>query len=198
MTIPTAIVFDLDQTLFDRQQACDRWIASLDVSPSDRLRLRELDHNGHGSRPEFFAAAEVATGQAIDQKQFVLSLIRYVSLDPKLKLALQTLRQSYVLAILTNGGVASQKAKLRALSLDELFDSDRIFISDQIGFAKPDRRAFIFVSEALGLTAKECLYFGDQFGTDIVAARSAGWMASQVSGPAGLHRQLNGIIEVSA
>lgn len=197
MTQGTAIVFDLDQTLFDRQLAWDRWIASIDISQRDRMELRALDGNGSGNRDVFFAAFESMTGKSIDQIWFATSLSQFIEPDPALLLLLKRLQEHYMLAILTNGGEISQHVKLQALTVDQVISRDRIFISSQIGFAKPDRRAFDFVADALGLRAEKCVYFGDQMESDVLAARAAGWRAGQVSGPEDLRRRLNQFVETS-
>lgn len=149
-----AIFFDLDQTLFDRQVAWDRWIASIDISERDRMELRALDCNGLGNRDAFFAALESMTERSIDQVRFAVSLSQFVEPDPALILMLKGLHEHYKLAILTNGGEKTQYIKLQALTVDQIISSDRIFVSSQMGFAKPDRGAFDFVADALGLRAE--------------------------------------------
>ena len=195
MTPVMAIVFDLDQTLFDRQLAWDRWIASIDISQRDRMELRVLDCNGLGNRDVFFATFESMTGRPIDQIRFAVSLSQFIEPDPALILMLKRLQEHYKLAILTNGGDMTQNFKLQELTVDQVISSDRIFVSSQIGFAKPDRRAFDFVADALGLRAEECFYFGDQLESDVMAARAAGWRAGHVSGPEDLRHRLDPFVE---
>ncbi|QDV44499.1 Pyrimidine 5'-nucleotidase YjjG [Stieleria neptunia] len=176
----------------------DCWIANLDMSDRDRTQLSDLDQNGLGDRDDFFAAFESMTGADIDQNRFAVSLARCIRNELGLMTALKQLKLNHRLAILTNGGVDTQTIKLQALTLDQIIESDRIFISAQIGVAKPDRAAFEFVANALGLPATECLYFGDQLETDVMAARAAGWRACQVSGPDDLQRQLTPWLEGAA
>ena len=197
MTPVMAIVFDLDQTLFDRQLAWDRWIASIDISQRDRMELRALDYNGLGNRDVFFAAFESMTGGSIDQGRFAVSLSQFIEPDPALILMLKRLQEHYKLAILTNGGEMTQHIKLQASTVDQVISIDHIFVSSQIGVAKPDRRAFDFVADALGLRAEECFYFGDQMESDVMAARAAGWWACHVSGPVDLRHRLNQFIETA-
>ncbi len=180
MKTVTAIVFDLDQTLFDRQRALDDWISSLTLDKADQLRLRMLDQNGYGNRDSFFTAFKSITGCNLDQHSFVRAFVRYIQPDYSLNLCLKRLGARYSIAILTNGGVSTQQAKIQSLLLDEVFPRSRIFISEEIGFAKPDYRAFEFVANAFGVPARECLYLGDSVETDVEPARSAGWMAQEV------------------
>ncbi|TWU17854.1 putative HAD-hydrolase YfnB [Allorhodopirellula heiligendammensis] len=187
------MVFDLDQTLFDRQLAFDRWTDSLNVSHRDRTRLRTLDQNGSGDRLELFAEYGSMKGETIDQRGFVRALVQFIELHRGLVASLQRLRERFHLAVLTNGGTETQHAKLRFLALDQVFSADRIFVSQQIGFSKPDRRAFDRVAAALDTPAHQCLYFGDRVDTDITAARKAGWMACHVRCPADLIVQVNSL-----
>ncbi len=180
MKTVSSIVFDLDQTLFDRQQALDDWISSLTLGNADKLRLRMLDQNGYGNRESFFTAFRSITGRDLDQQSFVRALVRYILPDYSLNVCLKRLGERYTIAILTNGGVFTQQAKIQSLLLDEVFPHNRIFISEEIGFAKPDRRAFDFVANALGVPAGECLYLGDSEEVDVESARSARWMAHLV------------------
>ena len=50
-----------------------------------------------------------------------------------------------------------------------------MFISDVIGAAKPDPRAFYAVEESMGLEPKDTWFIGDTFEVDVVGAKNAGW-----------------------
>ena len=52
-----------------------------------------------------------------------------------------------------------------------------MFISAEIGAAKPDIRVFRKVQEALGLDAGHIYYIGDSFANDVAGAKRAGWKA---------------------
>lgn len=190
MSDASALVFDLDQTLFDRQAAFDDWMASLDVTWLERKRLRELDGNGDGERELFFDAVASIIGEPISQQTFVAALLRFAKPDQALICMLKRLQANNVLAILTNGGALSQQTKIESLGFDEVFTPHRIFVSSVIGFEKPDPRAFHHVAEAIGVGNEACLYFGDRIETDVLAARRAGWLACHVGGPDDLKQRL--------
>lgn len=89
---------------------------------------------------------------------------------------LQELRtRGYRLGLLTNGSEGQQRDKLALTGLDGAFDA--VCVSEQIGFQKPDRRAFLAVARALGVEAAECLFVGDDVERDVEGARSAGMRA---------------------
>lgn len=186
----SALIFDLDQTLFDRQQAFDDWMESLDITPSERSRLRGLDANGEGDRRIFLDAATSITRHRIDQHEFVESLLHFAQPDVTLIGLLKPLRVSFDLAILTNGGAASQQSKIHSLGLLEVFSKNRIYISAEIGFEKPDPHAFHHVAESLGVANEACCYFGDRIETDVMAARRARWRAIHIGSPDQLKQHL--------
>ena len=85
---------------------------------------------------------------------------------------LRELRARGRVFLITNGTPAAQYGRLDSLGIRGQFDG--IFISDEIGFAKPDPRFFAHVLTAAGLTAGECLVIGDSLTSDIAGANGAG------------------------
>lgn len=74
--------------------------------------------------------------------------------------------------LITNGTPAAQYGRLRSLGLEHFFDG--IFISDEIGFSKPDARFFAYVLDKAGLQSGECAVIGDSLTSDIRGANNAG------------------------
>ncbi|MGM9958598.1 MAG: YjjG family noncanonical pyrimidine nucleotidase [Erysipelotrichaceae bacterium] len=75
----------------------------------------------------------------------------------------------------TNGTKVAQKGKLRGSGLDKLLDE--IFISEDIGFEKPDKRFFEPVIDKLGeygISKDECIIVGDSESSDIQGGINAG------------------------
>lgn len=56
-----------------------------------------------------------------------------------------------------------------------------VFISSEIGFEKPDPRAFCAVERALNLPPAAILHVGDAYAHDYQPARTAGWQALLVT-----------------
>jgi putative hydrolase of the HAD superfamily len=52
---------------------------------------------------------------------------------------------------------------------------ERLFISSEIGYPKPDLRFFTEAQTQLGLPPQEILLVGDDWTNDILGARAAGW-----------------------
>ena len=75
----------------------------------------------------------------------------------------------------TNGTKVAQNGKLKGSGLDELLDE--IFISEDIGFEKPDKRFFGPVISKLneyGIDKDECVIVGDSESSDIQGGINAG------------------------
>ena len=50
-----------------------------------------------------------------------------------------------------------------------------MFISDVIGYQKPDVRAFQTIQKIMNLNPEETWFVGDTFEVDVVGAKNAGW-----------------------
>lgn len=89
--------------------------------------------------------------------------------------------------LVTNGTPAAQYGRLDALGIRGRFDG--IFVSDEIGYAKPDRRFYEYVFSRTGLCAEDCLVIGDSLSSDIRGANNAGiesiWYAPNGGKPEG-------------
>jgi putative hydrolase of the HAD superfamily len=90
------------------------------------------------------------------------------------------LADGYRLALLTNGPPDIQQHKIDGTGLRDCFES--VFISGELGVAKPDPAVFELVLERLDATAASTVMIGDTWERDVLGARSAGWSAIWVSG----------------
>ena len=84
--------------------------------------------------------------------------------------------------LITNGTPQAQYGRLDALGIRGLFNG--IFVSDEIGFAKPDPRFFSYVLTEVGAAAQDCVVIGDSLTSDIAGANGAG-IASVWYAPSG-------------
>ncbi len=79
------------------------------------------------------------------------------------------------MAVLTNGNSEGQRKKTRALGLNRWIEEDRIFVTGEIGYHKPDIRAFRAVEERTGFGPRDTWYVGDSYESDVEGASRAGW-----------------------
>ena len=86
---------------------------------------------------------------------------------------LQSLRGRVIQCAVTNGTKFVQERKLKNSGLDRLFDA--VFISEDVGFEKPDRRYFDAVFAAIGDYAPgEVMIVGDSLTSDMPGGVNAG------------------------
>jgi putative hydrolase of the HAD superfamily len=175
----SAVAFDLDDTLFDREAAVRallrEWLG--DVSPVEIQEILRRDGRGHAPREPFFAWL-AATWPELGEnpwQRFREELPRHVMPDPAARPLLERITAAgFDTALLTNGGVVFQTAKLQATGLTGFFPPERTLISEAIDAEKPDPKAFAALTAALDLPPERILFIGDHAETDIAGAKNAG------------------------
>ena len=102
---------------------------------------------------------------------------------------LETLRAEYRLGVGTNMTADYQYRKLQKLGLLDL--TDFLVSSEEVGAEKPERKLFEVCAEKAGCPAEACLFVGDSLSHDVRGAQGAGmravWLSRQ-PGPAGIAR----------
>ncbi len=97
----------------------------------------------------------------------------YIEFIDKAKEVLLSQKGNFTLAAVTNGTRIAQEKKLHLSGLDKVFDA--IFISENVGFEKPNKEFFDYVLTSLGVTDKsEVLIIGDSLTSDIKGGVNAG------------------------
>ena len=82
--------------------------------------------------------------------------------------------KGYKMAAGTNGSLAVQTGRLTVSGIAGFFDCG-IYVSEKIGFKKPDPQFFEFILRAIGIENKsEILVIGDSLSSDIAGAVAAG------------------------
>lgn len=90
---------------------------------------------------------------------------RYLALTPEIVALLQSLRQNYLLAIITNGPSHAQWEKVQRLNLNAFFDC--ILVSSDLPWEKPNPHIFMAACNYLGVEPRNCVMIGDKLETDI-------------------------------
>jgi HAD superfamily hydrolase (TIGR01549 family) len=162
----TLALLDLDGTLLDHRPAFRRWAVEYAGPDADQLVARLQAH----TRPveSFFESI----GASFDA---------YVSRLPELLecaaddvAALHRLRSAgWRIAIVTNGSVAGQLAKIRGTGLDRLVDG--WCVSDEIGVRKPELEIFQVAAQRVGADLSQGGWMvGNSLPEDIEGGRRAG------------------------
>lgn len=181
------ILFDLDETLCSRDDAFWRWIdvevrAAADPGRLNLRKVADLDRHGRGDKHALleYLDSSLEWRQPHEERleRFRSGVCATVQLAPGLRESLTRIAGQWKLGIVSNGTSATQRAKLRALALDALFDP--VIISEEVGFRKPEVRIFELAIANWGIPAGSVLFVGDDPISDIAGARSAGMRALQV------------------
>ncbi|MFS0872380.1 HAD family hydrolase [Paenibacillus xylanilyticus] len=198
-----AIFFDVDDTLYDHLQPLrgalqevlglpddfpyaeayhrfryySDWLSDQeDLSPVpepeavERMRRRRFEL----TMKEFGIA--LLEGQAEElQAQYLSRQFQIQPFEGAYDLMRKLMADGHTVGLITNGEGGHQRRKLEALDVFGLFPEERIFISGNIGYAKPDSRLFEHVSKQTGTDARSSFYIGDSWCNDVVGAVDAGW-----------------------
>jgi putative hydrolase of the HAD superfamily len=179
--MPLAI-FDLDNTLIDREAAYRRWAeafaAGRGLGPDEVAWLIETDGDGFAPRPALAAAIRDRYG--LDEPvERVLERIRAavvagIDPDPTAAAVLERLRDNgWRVAIATNGNTDQHWAKIRRVGLDRLVDA--VAVSQEVGANKPDRRVFEAAAQRCGARLADGGWMvGDCATRDIGGAQAVG------------------------
>jgi putative hydrolase of the HAD superfamily len=143
------VLFDLDNTLFDRATAYRRWatefVAGTGLASDDVEWFVDADQDGFASRSDVWAEAQRRFGLTGDIEELVASYrasyLDCCSPDNQVHGSLRTLRASgWRIGIVTNGAMPQQKDKATRLGLLPLVDG--FCASAELAIAKPDPRIF--------------------------------------------------------
>lgn len=190
-----AIIFDLDNTLLDRditfrgfsEKLVDYYFSHHDAHVKETLieQIRIADQDGYRNKLEMFT--EFAEVLPWSEKPDVTELYEfykkeYVQSAVLMEMALDLLvhcKGSYKLGLITNGFNEIQYGKIHRLELAPYFDT--IIVSEEVNIKKPDPRIFQFALDQLRVNAEEAIYIGDHPINDIQGAGRSGmdtiWMS---------------------
>ncbi len=200
MALPAAVLFDLDDTLYDHlhsarsglRELADRNVVmrsvplrELEQRYSDALEdihvrllrgeISQKDARVHRMQRIFRSFhLEISEVDALNEyaqfRQDYDDACRVVSGSHELLERLQS--HGIRLAVITNNLVSEQIPKLKQLNLTDYFDV--VSISEEVGVAKPDPEIFRITLERLALTVDSVVMVGDSLMSDIGGALSLG------------------------
>lgn len=193
-----AMVLDLDDTIYLEREyvqsgfrAVAEYIEEAGVGTADTHFDSLWRHFLAGGRGDAFDRLveqfEIAGGARVET---LVSLYR--EHVPSIALAepgpfSELLDAPIALALISDGWLDTQKAKLRALDLDDSFSV--VVFTDQWGrdYWKPHHRAFEKVERELGLKGKELAYVADNPAKDFIAPNQRNWLTVRLRRPGQLH-----------
>lgn len=187
-----AIIFDLDNTLIDRQKAFKEMLErKFHILFDDEELIQKMindilkwDNNGTVERINVFKKwAEVyhitkITPEQLD-KEWSNESGSVAFLFDDVRDTLKELKKKYKIAVLTNGNASSQRRKLNTINIYDLLDYS--LVSSEYGVRKPDKKIFEYTAKQLDLKTEECSYVGDNYKIDILGSRNAGMLPVFIS-----------------
>jgi putative hydrolase of the HAD superfamily len=184
-----AIIFDLDNTLMDRdmtfrkfsEQFVSEHLGHLDQQTQDKIvaDLKVRDADGYRNKQEFFAEMVAVLPwvnpiTAIEIEAYYN--IHYMTHACRMEFVEEALAhcqtRGYLMAIMTNGQHHIQYGKMDILQLRELFHT--IVISEDAGMKKPDPRIYQMALDKLQVSAENTIFIGDHPVNDIWGANQVG------------------------
>lgn len=96
------------------------------------------------------------------------------ALVPGAKELLEYLTERFKVNIVSNGFKGVQFKKLQSGGIDRYID--KLILSDDAGFTKPNRGIFDFALQLCNAKAETSVMIGDNYDADINGAHNAGWM----------------------
>ena len=197
MAPPTVVGFDLDGTLFDHEQAARRAIASFvtdrgwPLAPDIEDRWIRLEYVHFGAYAQgrigfheqrrlrmgalLSALAVDAPGHEIDDlfaEYFVHYREHWVAYPDTVPALDRLSDMGLVLAVLTNGQQGLQTEKLERMGVLDRFDV--VLAASELPAFKPQAAAFDALCRAVGASAPEVAFVGDDLAADVGGAAAAG------------------------
>ena len=168
------LLFDLDNTLVDRDAAMGRFAAQWCVTDEVRAELLASDAGGQGCRESFAALLNVHVPR--EARWTPGSIAKEIALqvmpNEAIIAMLGRLRTRYRLGLVTNGGSCSQREKLRRARISEFFSV--VCISGECGAAKPAPQMFERALRELDCAPGDAIVVGDSLRCDIEGAAALG------------------------
>jgi putative hydrolase of the HAD superfamily len=194
------ILFDVDDTLFDRElaqrriagQMADRFADLFAGTGHDQV-VRAFMESDRIATQRFEASGAVDAARAGRMEVFLdlLGLKKdraaelaamYITSYPRIDASIAGARSvvaalsaRFRLGVISNGISDVQYQKLETLGIRCRFEC--ILLSEELGIRKPDPRIFRQAAEILSVEPRECLYVGDSYESDVLGAQGAGMRA---------------------
>jgi putative hydrolase of the HAD superfamily len=202
MGMTRAVLFDLDDTLFDHRQCARAALLGVraahasferheaaDMEASHARILEELHLDVMSGRRDLdsarierfrrlYAWAGVDADADLAQRAAATYRQRYIEARaavPGAAALLEAVRRHARVVVVSNNLLDEQQEKLRDCGLAEHVDA--LVVSEEAGVSKPDPRIFHIALERAGVSAREAVMVGDSWENDIEGARAVGMRA---------------------
>ena len=190
-----AVIFDLDDTLYSKNEVFFKTFCRFATPNIDAKTLYHFYQVRSNEAFEQFTAGNMTLKESHNDRVLKTFKDVGINLSPEqiqdfhkayqdtlnaitlcndwIEVFQQCNKESYQIAILTNGPTDHQKNKLYQLNLSKWIPEDFWFISESIQAKKPSIKAFHHVESKI--SADEYFMIGDDIQTDIKGAIQANW-----------------------
>ncbi|MDA1874201.1 HAD-IA family hydrolase [Bacillus cereus group sp. BY112LC] len=184
-----AMLFDLDDTLLDRDKAVEalflivleKCYENVDGAAKSNMlqKFKEYDKREYGISNKT-TVLESLFDEFTPRYRLPRNYIqdfwnnnfpRCFSIDQNTIHFLNQIKKHFKVGIITNGSTQRQKTKIFNTNLNRYFET--IIISEEVGFSKPDKRIFELALNELNLQPENTLFVGDDLEKDIAGPQNA-------------------------
>ncbi|OZM58767.1 2-haloalkanoic acid dehalogenase [Lottiidibacillus patelloidae] len=184
------MLFDLDDTLLDRDKAVEKMFSIIlekfydDVDQSEKnnmlVQFKEYDKKSYGDNNKIIVfeslfhefPPQYRLPQQHLQDFWNDHFPQCFSISPNTIKIINTIKMHVKVAIITNGSTQRQKAKILKTNLNRYFDE--IIISEEVGISKPDKQIFELALRKIHVNPEAALFVGDDLEKDIAGCQNAG------------------------
>lgn len=190
-----AIIFDMDDTLYSEKEYIKSGYREISKLFSDSAyaerKLWTLFSEGKRAIDEFLKQENLYSQELKEAclREYRLQMPN-IGLYDGVKELLEKLHSIYKLGLITDGRPEGQRAKIKALKLENYFDE--IIVTDELGgpdFRKPNPKAFQIMKKKLGEEYSQMCYVGDNIQKDFIAPEILGMRSVWFRNPDGLYRK---------
>ncbi len=176
-----AVIFDLDDTLYgEKEYVRSGYCAVARLLPQvedAEQKLWDAFENKKSAIDEVLISEGIFTEEL---KKKCLETYRFHQPDIHLyrgvmEMLVALRKQRFLLGIITDGRTEGQRAKIKALGLEQYID--HIIITDELGgieYRKPNEKAFVLMKEYFRMEYSAMCYVGDNIRKDFIAPDKLG------------------------
>jgi putative hydrolase of the HAD superfamily len=195
------VIFDLDDTLYDEIDYCKGGFAAVadflhnanSSVPKQSFFDEFWNQFKNNNRTRTFNSALESLNLPCDE-DLIKQLVRIyrdhrpaITLPADSKTVLEQLKNSYTLALLTDGFLPAQKLKVEALDIAPFFSS--IIYTEELGRDcwKPSPAGFEKILDELHIIASQAVYIADNAAKDFIAPNRLSMTTIQITRPNRIH-----------
>ncbi|MCC9022356.1 HAD family hydrolase [Bacillus nakamurai] len=185
-----SILFDLDNTLLNRQKTFENYLDTFISkyifynSPIEKKEIKNkiivMDNKGDKDKKELFAELQhrlkwrlIPSVDYLVEEYKTIFAKNSIVMDGTFEVLTFCRNKNFKLGIITNGESFYQKIKLNNTNLNCFFDF--ILISEEFGKAKPHCSIFKFAIDKMAINPQKSIFIGDNLISDIYGASRLGF-----------------------